>query len=111
MTQINLRSRRAYAFWALCAITTTSLPAQTFTSLWSFNGKDGANPFGTLVQAAKRALVWNNHTSRFYGDGTAFKITTDGSLNNLHNFCAQEGCPDGAEPEVWCWRRMAIFTA
>ena len=99
MTQINLRSRRAYAFWALCAITTTSLPAQTFTSLWSFNGKDGANPFGTLVQAANGRLYGTTIRLGFYGDGTAFKITTDGSLNNLHNFCTQEGCPDGAEPE------------
>lgn len=30
--------------------------------------------------------------------GTIFRITPEGVLTTLHNFCAQAGCPDGYEP-------------
>jgi uncharacterized repeat protein (TIGR03803 family) len=30
--------------------------------------------------------------------GTAFQLTTTGTLKTLHTFCAEAGCPDGAVP-------------
>ena len=34
--------KRAYAVFLLCAMTAIALPAQTFTTLHSFDGTDGA---------------------------------------------------------------------
>jgi len=33
-----------------------------------------------------------------YNQGTVFKLTTGGALTTLYSFCAQNGCPDGAQP-------------
>jgi uncharacterized repeat protein (TIGR03803 family) len=81
-------------FWAAAVIAS---PAQTFTTLLSFNGTDGANPwFGSLLQG----LDGNFYGTTYYGGandyGTVFKITPGGTLRALHCF---EGYPtDGARP-------------
>jgi uncharacterized repeat protein (TIGR03803 family) len=54
--------RSAFFAFALCAATAISSPAQTLTTLASFNGTDG------------------NY-------GTVFKITLQGSLTTLFSFC------------------------
>jgi uncharacterized repeat protein (TIGR03803 family) len=94
---------RAYAcaLFLLCAATAIASPAQTFTTLVSFDRTDGAAPqFGPLVQG---------RDGNFYGTtsadganatnvGTVFKITPSGTLTTLYNFCAQTNCTDGANP-------------
>jgi hypothetical protein len=40
----------------LCATTAIALPAQTFTTLLSFDGTDGADPAAGLVQATNGEL-------------------------------------------------------
>ena len=45
------RGKRAYAVFVLCAATAIALPAQTFTTLFSFDGADGKTPYAGLVQA------------------------------------------------------------
>ena len=37
-----------------------------------------------------------NNGNCYPGCGTVFKMTPDGALTTLYNFCAQSGCPDGA---------------
>ncbi|HEV3275524.1 MAG TPA: choice-of-anchor tandem repeat GloVer-containing protein [Terriglobia bacterium] len=58
-----------------------TLPAQTFTTLLSFDNSDGANPWGGLVQAANGNLYGttalggaNDTCAGGYGCGTVFKI-------------------------------------
>jgi hypothetical protein len=48
--------KRAYAVLVLCAATAIALPAQTFTTLFSFDGTDGARPSAALVQATNGDL-------------------------------------------------------
>ena len=50
---------KSVVFFLLCATTAIALPAQTFTSLHSFNGPDGNEPFG-LVQGTERELLRAN---------------------------------------------------
>lgn len=78
----------------------------TLTTLYNFNGTDGAGP-GTLVQGTD---------GNFYGQtggggtgascpfgagecGTVFKITPGGTLTTLYNWCSQTSCVDGGAPE------------
>ena len=67
--------KRACAVFVLCATTAIALPAQTFTTLYSFDGTDG-EAYAGLVQATN---------GDFYGtnDGTIFKITAGGTLTTL----------------------------
>jgi uncharacterized repeat protein (TIGR03803 family) len=79
----------------LCATAAIALPAQTFTSLFAFSGRNGANPYGGLVQGTDGNF---DGTTAFGGSGTVFKITPSGTLTTLYSFCSQTNCTDGGTP-------------
>jgi uncharacterized repeat protein (TIGR03803 family) len=92
------------ALW-LCA--SGSLPAQTFTTLTSFDVTDGLLPIGGLVQATdgnfygttaqggvnvcKIDRTHSNPNGVNEGCGTIFKITPSGALTSLHSFDGTDG--------------------
>jgi uncharacterized repeat protein (TIGR03803 family) len=79
-----------FLLWAMVAVT---LPAQTFTSLFSFDGTNGSFPYAGLVQATNGKL----YGTTFYGGanrkeyGTVFSITAGGMLTTLHHFDFTDG--------------------
>jgi uncharacterized repeat protein (TIGR03803 family) len=83
------------ALW-LCA--SGSLPAQTFTTVFSFDDANGEAPEGVLIQATDGnfygATVQGGANCPPYGCGTIFKITPSGTLTTLHSFNGT----DGSEP-------------
>jgi uncharacterized repeat protein (TIGR03803 family) len=78
----------------LCAATAIASPAQTFTSLFSFNGTDGQWPIyaGSLVQGLNGNLYGTTGIGGAHGCGTAFQVTPAGALTTLHNFYSAGGC-------------------
>jgi uncharacterized repeat protein (TIGR03803 family) len=96
MSKFNLGMRACGTFllWAIMAVV---LPAQTFTTLHTFDGKDGKSPSG-LVQATDRNLYGTTNSGGTNNEGTVFTITPSGNLTTLYNFCSQTNCTDGAEP-------------
>jgi uncharacterized repeat protein (TIGR03803 family) len=97
LDKLNWRSG-AYALVLLCATTAIPLPAQTFTTLHSFDATDGDDPQGGLVQATNGKLYGTTYGGGANGAGTVFKITPSGTLTTVYSFCAQSGCSDGAYP-------------
>jgi uncharacterized repeat protein (TIGR03803 family) len=93
------RGKRAYAVFLLCATTAIASPAQTFTTLHSFDGTDGGPFPNGLVQATDGNLYGTVGYGGANGGGTIFKITPSGTLTTLYNFCSQSGCTDGAYPD------------
>ena len=83
----------------LCAATAIALPAQTFTTLFSFDSTDGAGPNGVLVQGADGNLYGTTYEGGVNDLGTVFKIDSSGALTTLYNFCPLSGCSDGDYPE------------
>jgi uncharacterized repeat protein (TIGR03803 family) len=79
-----------------------ALPAQTFTVLYDFCSQvgcmDGRHPFPALMQGPDGNLYGGVCAGGLYRNGTIFKLTPDGQVTTLHNFCPQTGCPDGAYP-------------
>jgi uncharacterized repeat protein (TIGR03803 family) len=79
-------------------------PAQTFTSLFSFDNTDGANPYAAMVQGTDGNLYGTTYyggTGRWgtaVGWGTIFRISPDGNLTTLYSFCSQTNCTDGGNP-------------
>jgi len=69
----------------------------TLTTLHSFVGSDGINPWAGLVQASDgnfygtTAAGGNNNCGPWDGCGTVFKITPSGALTTLHVFEEYDG--------------------
>lgn len=85
---------RGCALLLLCATTSVSLPAQTFTVLHTLNGTNGESAFAAMVQATDGNFYGTSiNGGNFYGN--VFRVTTTGTVGTLHAFCSQSGCPDG----------------
>jgi uncharacterized repeat protein (TIGR03803 family) len=81
-----------------CLMAAIAAPAQTFTPLLSFDGTNGSIPhYGYLVQGIDGDLYGMTGHGATDGCGTAFKMTTAGTLTTLFNFAdGVNGChPDG----------------
>ena len=78
----------------------TSRPAaaQTFTTLLSFNGTDGANSSAGLIQATDGNFYGTTSEGGAHSNGSVFRITPAGVLTTLYSFCSQSACADGANP-------------
>ena len=78
----------------------------TLTTLHSFNGADGADVTGGLMQAADGSFygtTWGGGASHVcleapIGCGTVFKITPDGTFTSLHSFDGDDGYHPMAPP-------------
>jgi uncharacterized repeat protein (TIGR03803 family) len=91
-------------------------PGGTLTTIYQFcaNGiypcADGDEPVAGLVQGTDGNFYGTTEyggSKSFNGDncpnlgcGTIFQITPDGELTNLYDFCSQNECTDGANPET-----------
>src|SRR5438046_10762082 len=104
MSKLNW-GKRAYAVVLLCATTAIGLPAQTLTTLHSFDGTDGSSPQAALVQGTDgnfygTTVDGGNGTCANYkivGCGTVFKIAPSGTLTTLYSFCSQNSCTNGRQ--------------
>jgi uncharacterized repeat protein (TIGR03803 family) len=70
----------------------------TFAMVRSFDGTDGQQPLSGLVQTADGSLYGTTYLGGTNVAGTVFKVTPNGALTTLHNFCSQTNCTDGAVP-------------
>jgi uncharacterized repeat protein (TIGR03803 family) len=91
------------ALFVFCAVTAIASSAQTLTTLMSFNGFDGSEPyFSPLIQGTDGnfygTTAYGGANCSPSGCGTVFKITPEGTLTTLYSFCVQEYCSDGAYP-------------
>src|SRR5579862_10019393 len=92
MTRSSLRNSILLA--ALLYGFTTFLSAQKLTTLDSFAGRDGAQPYAGLVQGSDGNFYGTTYYGGANDQGTVFKITPSGTLTTLYNF----GGSDGALP-------------
>ncbi|HEY6292878.1 MAG TPA: choice-of-anchor tandem repeat GloVer-containing protein [Terriglobia bacterium] len=74
--------------------------AVRFKTLFTFDNADGAEPEVALVQGTDGNLYGTAYAGGLYDNGTVFKITPQGALTTIYNFCAQTNCPDGNEPDA-----------
>lgn len=78
-------------------------PEGTFTTLYSFCSltkcKDGQNPMGGLIQASDGNFYGTTyHGGKCPLGGTVFKITPQGTLTTIFNFCHPVGSSIGLRP-------------
>src|SRR5438552_29799 len=87
-----------FALLLVCAASGITLAAQTFTTLHSFTGSDGANPYAGLVQGADGNIYGTTIDGGAHGSGNVIQITSSGKLTSIYDFCAQPNCTDGQFP-------------
>jgi len=81
----RIASRGACTVVALFAA--IALPAQTFTSVMSFDGTNGANPYYvSLIQGLDGNFYGTTNGGGANTYGTVFKITPEGTLTTVHSF-------------------------
>jgi uncharacterized repeat protein (TIGR03803 family) len=91
-------------FWAATAILSPAQHEQpsadsvTFTTFINFDGIDGGNPIGPLVQGTDGNLYGTTYGGGANASGTVFKVTPGGTLTTLYEFCSQANCADGILP-------------
>ncbi len=84
-------SKMICAVFVFCAATAIVSLAQTFTTLVSFDGTNGANPDSSLIQGTDGSFYGTTLNGGANGDGTVFKITPGGTLTTLHTFNGTDG--------------------
>lgn len=78
-------------------------PADKFTTLYNFcsqpNCADGSTPVESLVQSTDGNIYGTTMAGgNSKSGGTIFRITPQGVLTTLYDFCSQSNCADGADP-------------
>jgi len=67
------------------------------TTLHSFDGTDGANPYAALIQGTDGNFYGTTLSGGSNGVGTVFKVTPGGIFSTLHSFVSTDGSnPNGA---------------
>jgi len=80
------------ALFVLCAATANFSQAQTFTTLFDFDGTDGDNPVAPLVQGLGGNFYGTTTDNGVIGGyGTIFRITASGQLTTMHQFDVGNG--------------------
>ena len=93
------RWQGACAVLLFCAAVTMAAPAQTLTTLLTFDGSNGSDPYVmALVQGTDGNFYGTTSNVQFTNGGTVFKTTAAGTLTTLYNFCPQTPCVDGTQP-------------
>lgn len=97
---VQLGSRRLFRLFIvlqICVWIACSAPAQTFTTLVTFNASNGDESEGSLVQGSDGNFYGTTYQGGDltcgapYGCGTVFKVTPAGTLTTLHNFETKDG--------------------
>ena len=97
-------TNRPSVFRALFLVALTLCPAacvwaQTFTTLATFDLKNGADPYnGALAQGTDGNYYGTTMGGGIHGRGVFFRVTPSGALTDIYNFCSVTKCADGEGP-------------
>src|SRR5438309_7053752 len=78
-------------------------PSGVLTTLYAFcaqpNCPDGNFPDAGLVEGTDGNFYGMTNSGGSHSAGTVYKITPEGSLTTIYNFCSQPSCADGGYPD------------
>jgi uncharacterized repeat protein (TIGR03803 family) len=93
------------ALFLFCSLAAIATPAQTFTTLADFDGTNGGGPgYMALIQGTDGNLYGTTHNGGpnpdcyIDGCGTIFRISSEGTLTTVYDFCPENPCADGTRP-------------
>lgn len=79
-------------------------PEGNLTTLYTFCSQvgctDGSAPIGGLIAASDGNFYGTTDWDGFNNAGTVFRITPQGTLTTIYNFCSSMPCTDGSNPKM-----------
>jgi uncharacterized repeat protein (TIGR03803 family) len=72
--------------------------AQILSNLFIFEGVHGAMPQAGLIQATDGNFYGTTVRGGLHNQGVVFRMTPDGEVTTLYDFCSQANCSDGTWP-------------
>jgi uncharacterized repeat protein (TIGR03803 family) len=69
--------------------------AQTVTNLANFDGSNGHDPQGGVIQATDGNFYGVTFTGGTKDSGSMFQLSPGGQLRSIYSFCSQPKCADG----------------
>ena len=81
-----------------CFAAVVAPPAQTFNTIFTFNGFNGDSPSAPLTQNANGNFYGTSSEGGPNGGGTVFEMTPSGRMPMRYGFCALANCDDGRQP-------------
>ncbi len=102
-TRIAFRSRfrwsMALCLALLCAAAAFAFSGQSFTTLVSFDGANGAYPaYASLAQGFDGNFYGVTKSGGANDAGTVYRLRADGSFASVYSFCPQNDCAKGLGP-------------
>ena len=92
-------SRRIAITIALfCFAAVVASPAQTFNTIFTFNGFNGDGPLAPLTQGTNGKFYGTSQGGSPNRGGTVFELTPSGEMPMRYGFCALTNCDDGRQP-------------
>jgi uncharacterized repeat protein (TIGR03803 family) len=92
----------AYCYSDGCGTVFKITPEGNLTTLYTFCSQvsctDGGAPLGGLIEANDGNFYGTTYSEGFNSAGTVFRITPQGALTTLYNFCVSMPCTDGSNP-------------
>jgi len=93
------RFRAAFAVLLFAVATTIPSVGQTFNTLATFDGSNGNYPVQALSQGPDGALYGVTYFGGSQNGGEIFKLTRQGKLTVVYDFCSESNCADGFSPD------------
>lgn len=86
---------------ALCVASTIAAPAQTFTTILSFDSTNGSFPLAPLTQGRNGNFFGTTTYGGIYIWGAMFEVAPSGAVPWTYSFCASGWpCADGINPQA-----------
>jgi uncharacterized repeat protein (TIGR03803 family) len=86
------------AVFLLCATTVAFSSAQV-TTLVNFDRADGSSTYSNvIIQGADGNFYGATYLGGANGGGTIYKMTAEGAITTIYDFCSQTNCIDGSLP-------------
>jgi len=96
----NLRYRTVIAIVLFSVTTVIASSAQTFTTLFTFDGVNGYGPLAPLIQGTNGHFYGATPQGAANGGGAIFEMTPSGQLAGGYTFCTLANCEDGSQTDA-----------